>query len=106
MCVSMLAFVGMHARLCEDVCVSLADRPSVCPHACSCVQMFDRTCVRSSMHSFVCLHTRVHEDICLSPSGLPSVCLSVCLSVRVHVRASKDLFAMRAFISMRDISYS
>ena len=26
-------------------------RPSVCPRACSCVKMFVRTCVRSSMHA-------------------------------------------------------
>ena len=92
--VSMIAFVCVHARVREGVCVSPSLRPSVvclsvrvhvraskcfrayllarpsvrpfvclsvCPHAYSCVQMFDRTCMRSSLHAFVCLHARLRE---------------------------------------------
>ena len=72
-------------RMCDSV------RPSVCLSVCprSCVQMFDRTSVRSSMHAFVCLHAHVREGVCLSPyvrpSVLPSVCLSACIFVRPNV---------------------
>ena len=55
MCVSMLAFVCVDARVREGVCV----RPSVHPRACSCVQMFFCTCVRSPMHAFVCVCIRI-----------------------------------------------
>ena len=88
--VSMLAFVCVHARVREGVCVSpsvASVRLSVCPRACSCVQMFDRTCVRSSIYAFVCVHVRVREGVCVSPADRPSVCLSV----RVRFRASKCL---------------
>ena len=86
-----------------------SDRPSVRPFVClsvrvhvSSVQMFDRTCVPSSMYAFVCLHARVREGVCLSPSGhpsvrlsvRPSVCLSACMFVRPNVCSH-----MRAFIN-------
>ena len=60
--VSMLAFVCVHPRMREGVCVSPSVRPfflSVCPRACSCVQMFDRTSLRSSMHAIVCVRVYV-----------------------------------------------
>ena len=80
-------------RSCVCMCVCVGAfvwvRPSV---------RFDRTSLRSSMHAFVCLHARVHEGVCLSPS--------VRLSVRVHVRASKCLFAHACVHQcMRGISY-
>ena len=66
--VSMLASVCVHARVREGVCVSPSVRSSVylsvCPRACSCVQMLDRTCVRSSMHAFVYLHGNMCELDC------------------------------------------
>ena len=101
--VSMRAFVCVQARVREGVCVSPSVRPSVrpsvhlsvCPCSCSCVQMFDRRCVRSTMHAFVCLYARVHEGVCVSPSERPSVCvrpfaclsisLSACMFVRPNV---------------------
>ena len=102
--VSILAFVYVHARVREGVYVRKTVRPSihlsVCPRACSCVQMIDRTCVRSSMHAFVCLHARVRESLCVSSS------VRLCLSVRVHGRASKGLFVHACVHQfMRDISY-
>ena len=75
--ISILTFVCVHARMREGVCRSEAGRP----RACSCVQMFVHTCVRSSMHAFVCVHARVREGVCVSPS----VRLSVCMFVRPNV---------------------
>ena len=96
--VSIPAFVCVHARVREDVCespsVCLSVRPSVCLRAYSCVQMFDRTCVRPSMHAFVYLR----GGICLSPSVLPSVRSSVCLSPCIFVHPNVCSH-MRAFIN-------
>ena len=89
--VRMLAFVCVHARVHEGVCVGLSARHSTRPSVCLClsaclsacmfvVQMFVRRCVRSSMHAFVCLHARVREGVYLSSSVLPSVRPCICLS--------------------------
>ena len=90
--VSMLPFVCVHVRVRDCVYVSPSVRPSVCPsvypRACSCVQRFDRTSLRSSMHAFVCLHARVPEGV------RPSVCLSACMFVRPN-----DCSHMCAFIN-------
>ena len=86
--VSMLPFVCVHARVRDCVYVSPSVCLPVCPRACSCVQMFDRTSLRSSMHAFVCLHARVREGV------RPSVCLSACMFVRPN-----DCSHMRAFIN-------
>ena len=66
-------------------------RLSVCPRACSCVQMFVRTCVRSSMHSFVCVSLTRPS---VRPAGRLSVCQSACMFVRPNVCSY-----MRAFIN-------
>ena len=71
--------------MCESIRPPVRLSVCLCRRACSCIQMFDRTCVCSSMYAFVCLYARVREGICLGPS--------IRLSVRVHVRASKCLFA-------------
>ena len=75
-------------RMCESVRLSaclpacMFVRPSssllLCPCACSCVQMFDRTCVRLSMQTFACSHARVTEGVCVSPCVRMSVRLCVC----------------------------
>ena len=91
--VTMLVLVCVHARVSEDVCVSPSVRLSVCPRACSCVQIFDRTSLRSSMHVFVCLHACVREGVCLSPSVRLSVCLSTCMFVRPNVRMRSSIHA-------------
>ena len=115
--VRMLAFVCVHARVHEGVCIGPSARHSTRPSVCLClsaclsafmfvVQMFVRRCVRSSMHAFVCLHARVREGVYLSSSVLPSVRASVCLSASVQFRASKCLFAYACVHQcMRDISY-
>ena len=86
--VRVCAWACAWGRMCESVRPSVC--LSVCPRACSCVQMFDRTSMRSSMHA------RVREGVCLSPSVRPSVRLSVCpracscfqMFVRTCVRSS------------------
>ena len=69
------------------MCESVRPFVSVCPRACSCVQMFDLTSLRSSMHAFVCLHARVPEGICLRPSVRLSVCPRAWSCVQMFVRS-------------------
>ena len=82
-------------RVCLSVRPSVCPIVCVCPRACSCVQMFDRTSLRLSMHAFVCLHARVREGVNLRPSVRPSVCLSACMFVRTNVCS-----LMRGFINV------
>ena len=114
--VKMLAFVCVHARVREAECVSPSVRPSVHPSFClslsiwsraySCVQMFDRTSVRSSLHTFVCLHARMREGVRLSLLIRLSVSPRACSCVQIFdftcVRSIMHAFMylhMRAFIN-------
>ena len=98
--VSMLAFVCVHARVREGVCVSSSVRLSVGVHVRASKCFIEHACVHQCMRSCVYMFESVF------PSFRPSVCLSVCLSVRVHVRASKCLFANACVHQcMPDISY-
>ena len=72
--ISMLPFRCVHARVRDCVYVSPSVCLPVCPRACSCIQMFDRTSLRSSIHSFVCLHALVREGVRLSVRVRPNDC--------------------------------
>ena len=104
--VSMLAFVCVHARVREGVCVSRSVgrsvRPSVRPSVCLSIWSYMRAFINACVRVFACTRSsgRMFESVC------PSFRLSVWLSVRVHVRASKCLFAQACIHQcMFDISY-
>ena len=97
--VSMLPFVCVHARVRDCVYVSPFVRPSVCPRACSCVQMFYRTSLRSSMHAFVCLHARVLEGVrCTWVFASVRICAYVYPSVPMYLSASCVRVSILAFV--------
>ena len=79
--VSMLAFVCVHVRVREGVCVN----PSVCLSVCLSACMFVRPNVCSYMRAFinacvrVFLHARVCEGVWVSLSISLSVCMSTCM---------------------------
>ena len=83
---SMHTFVCLHARVREGVCLSPPVRPSVCPRACSCVQMFVRTCVRPSMHARPFLFLTSNFFIIQLLTSNFHVCTWVFASVRTCVR--------------------
>ena len=106
-CVSMLAFVCVHGRVCEAyVQVHSSVRLSVYLSLLVHVRASKCLIVHAYMLAFVCVHSRVCECVIVCLSVRPTVRLSVCLSDRVHVCASKCLFAHACdHQCMRDISF-
>ena len=86
-CVSMLAFVCVHGRVCEAyVQVHSSVRLSVYLSLLVHVRASKCLIVHAYMLAFVCVHSRVCECVIVCLSVRPTVRLSVCLTACMFVR--------------------
>ena len=96
--VSMQAFVCVHARVREGVCVSPSGRLSVRVDVRASNCLIVHACVQQCIHSVGCMRACVRAYVSVRPTVRPFVCLSVCLSACMFVRLNVCSH-MRAFIN-------